>query len=44
MGLETELIVRYFGRVQPLAMQAMRSLPQASAVLSRSLGECVPVD
>lgn len=37
MGLETELIVRYFGRVQPLAMQAVRSLPHASAVMSRSL-------
>jgi hypothetical protein len=37
MGIETELIVRYFGKVQPLAMQAMRTLPHASATLSRAI-------
>ena len=40
MGLETELIVRYFGKVQPLAMQAIRALPQASHAINRSMGEC----
>jgi len=39
MGLETELIVRYFGKVQPLAMQAMRALPHASMAINRSMGE-----
>lgn len=37
MGLETELIVRYFGKVQPLAMQAMRALPHASMAINRSM-------
>lgn len=41
MVLETELIVRYFGKVAPLAMSHLNagSITHASHVLSRSLGE-----
>lgn len=43
MPMETELIVRYFGRVQPLAMQALRTLPAAlpaaQSTIARAIGE-----
>jgi hypothetical protein len=42
MGLETELIVKYFGSVgKPLAMQAMRSLPHANATIGTAINRAL---